>query len=127
MLAVKYGDSVTGIYFWTAKYEFNYAVSKSICNAAYDLRNFFKTKPVLKAYVFVSYARGEANNNSDIDILLELDYNEPIGLEFIEMKWDLEKVLHKTVDLVASDGLSKFIAPYIHQDKKLIYERPLGW
>ena len=92
-------------------------------NQVEDLQIYFKTKPVLKAYIFGSYARGEAQRDSDIDILLELDYTVPIGLEFIEMKWDLEKVLHKTVDLVASDGLSKFIAPFIHRDKKLIYER----
>jgi uncharacterized protein len=92
-------------------------------NQVEELQIYFKTKPVLKAYIFGSYARGEALRDSDIDILLELDYTVPIGLEFIEMKWDLEKVLHKTVDLVASDGLSKFIAPFIHRDKKLIYER----
>jgi uncharacterized protein len=88
-----------------------------------NLQQYFKTQPVLKAYLFGSYARGEAQKDSDIDILLELDYSVPIGLEFIEMKWDLEKVLHKTVDLVAADGLSKFMAPFIHRDKKLIYER----
>ena len=88
-----------------------------------NLQQYFKTKPVLKAYLFGSYARGEAHQESDVDILIELDYSVPIGLEFIEMQWDLEKVLHKSVDLVATDGLSKYLAPYIHQDKKLIYER----
>lgn len=39
------------------------------------LENYFKNKPVLKAYVFGSFARGENDQNSDIDLLLELDYS----------------------------------------------------
>jgi len=40
------------------------------------LYNFFSGKPVKKAYLFGSYARNEARNNSDIDILVELDYTQ---------------------------------------------------
>jgi predicted nucleotidyltransferase len=46
------------------------------------IRNYFKTQPVLKAYLFGSYVRGEADENSDVDILVELDYAQKIGLQF---------------------------------------------
>ncbi len=52
------------------------------------IKNYFKTKPVLKAFIFGSNARNEANENSDIDLLVELDYSEKIGLQFIQMKFD---------------------------------------
>jgi len=87
------------------------------------IKDFFKDKPVLKAFVFGSYSRNEAQNNSDLDILVELDYSQHIGLGFIKMKSDLEKRLNKTVDLVSSNGLSKHILPFIEKDKTLIYER----
>ncbi len=87
------------------------------------IANYFKTKPVLKAFLFGSNARNEANENSDIDLLVELDYSEKIGLQFIQMKFDLEKLLNKSVDLVSSNGISKHIKSNIDKDKTLIYAR----
>ncbi len=84
---------------------------------------YFRNKPVLKAYVFGSVAKGEANSESDIDILVDLDYSQRIGLLFIQMKIDLENLLHKKVDLVSSNGLSPYIKPQIEKEKLLIYER----
>jgi len=54
------------------------------------IRNYFTGKPVLKAYLFGSYSRNEADNNSDVDILVDLDYSQHIGLGFVQMKMDLE-------------------------------------
>lgn len=84
---------------------------------------YFKEKPVNKAYLFGSYARENADENSDIDILLELDYSKPIGLEFVQMQIDLQKLLSKKIDLVTTNGISKRIAPFIEKDKLLIYAR----
>lgn len=79
--------------------------------------------PVLKAYLFGSYVRDEAGNQSDIDILVDLDYSQRIGLQFIQMKIDLEKLLNAKVDLVSSQGLSKYIKPVVDKEKQLIYAR----
>lgn len=87
------------------------------------IKNYFKTRPVLKAYLFGSYAREEAGKKSDIDILVDLDYNQKIGLQFIQMKIDLEKLLNKEVDLVSTNGMSKYIKPLIDFEKRLIYEK----
>ncbi len=88
-----------------------------------SIKTYFKTKPVLKAYLFGSYVRGQADSNSDIDILVDLDYSEKIGLQFIQMKLDLEKLLNSNVDLVSSEGVSKYIKPYIDREKQVIYAR----
>ena len=77
-----------------------------------NISDFFVNKPVLKAYVFGSYSRNEARNNSDIDILVDHDYSQPIGLGFVKMKFDLEKKLNKTVDLISSKAASKHISTF---------------
>ena len=87
------------------------------------ISDYFQNKPVLKAYLFGSYARGEANEQSDVDILIELDYSQSIGLAFVEMQLDLQNILSRKVDLVSERGLSKFIKPFIEQEKELIYAR----
>ncbi len=87
------------------------------------IRNFFRNKPVLKAYIFGSCARGEADDNSDIDILVELDYSKKIGLEFVQMQLDLQELLQHKVDLLSEKALSKYIRPVVENDKRLIYEK----
>ena len=88
-----------------------------------SIKDYFKTRPVLKAYLFGSYGRGMADNKSDIDILVDLDYSQKIGLQFIQMKLDLEKLLNNEVDLVSSKGMSKYIKPLVDVEKRLIYEK----
>ena len=92
-------------------------------NKIESIKDFFKTRPVLKAYLFGSYVRGMADNKSDIDILVELDYSQKIGLKFIQMKLDLERLLNNKVDLVSSNGMSKYIKPLIDVEKRLIYAK----
>ena len=92
-------------------------------NKIESIKDFFKTRPVLKAYLFGSYVRGMADNKSDIDILEELDYSQKIGLKFIQMKLDLERLLNNKVDLVSSNGMSKYIKPLIDVEKRLIYAK----
>ena len=46
---------------------------------------FFKTQPVLKAWLIGSYSRGEERPASDVDILVALDYSQSIGLRFFGM------------------------------------------
>ena len=88
-----------------------------------SIKSYFKTRPVLKAYLFGSYLHGNTNNESDIDILVDLDYSQRIGLQFIQMKIDLEKLLDNKVDLVSSNGMSKYIKPIVDNEKQLIYAK----
>jgi predicted nucleotidyltransferase len=92
-------------------------------NRIETIKKYFETRPVLKAYLFGSYARNEADFQSDIDILVDLDYSQRIGLQFIQMKIDLEKLLNIKVDLVSSNGLSQYIKPIVENEKQLIYAR----
>jgi hypothetical protein len=88
-----------------------------------EIKSYFSGKPVVKGYLFGSYSRKDARNDSDIDILVDLDYSKHIGLGFVQMHDDLEQKLKKKIDLVSSKGISKFLLPFIEKDKILIYER----
>ncbi len=64
------------------------------------LKKRFKVKEI---GIFGSYVTGEESKESDIDILVE--FYEPIGWEFFDLKEFLEKVLDKGVDLVTVKAL----------------------
>lgn len=80
------------------------------------LRPFHPTK----IGIFGSMERGEATQNSDIDILYNL--RETIGLfKLIGLKQTLEEKLNLKVDLVSEKYVNPKLKPYILNDLKLIY------
>ena len=85
--------------------------------------NYFKNQPVLKAWLFGSYARGEQTPLSDVDILVVLDRSKPIGLKFFGMWNDLETLLDRSVDFVEEGCLAPFAVDSVNHDRILIYER----
>lgn len=73
---------------------------------------------VKKASLFGSYARGDYDEKSDVDILIQPP--KGMGLEFIGLKHSLEDTLQKKVDLVSYNGINKYLKPYILQYQKKI-------
>ena len=67
---------------------------------------------------FGSAARGEADKESDIDILIEPP--KGMGLAFIRLKRDLEQSLGKKVDLVSFRGISPYLKDSILKYQKRI-------
>jgi len=53
--------------------------------------------------IFGSYARDEASETSDVDLLVS--FTQPIGWEFIELHDFLEEILGKKVDLATVNSL----------------------
>ena len=96
-------------------------MNKSAIIAA--LRHYFSTQPVLKAWLFGSFSRGEETHESDIDIIVSLDKSQPIGLKFFGMWSDLEELLGRKVDLVSEGTLLPFAKKSLDKDKILVYER----
>ena len=87
------------------------------------IRRYFETQPVEKAWLFGSFARGEETPKSDVDILVKLDFSQPIGLQYFGMICDLEEQLGRKVDLVSEGTLRPMAAKSAEQDKFVIYER----
>lgn len=88
------------------------------------IADYFKTKPVVKAWLFGSFARGEETPDSDIDILVEYDKDAKISLLTIShMMGELEQSTGRRVDLIENGCLLPFAVASANRDKKLIYER----
>ena len=86
--------------------------------------DYFKTQPVLKAWLFGSYSRGEQTNESDVDILVQYDRSQRIGLlKIAGMHIDLENLLGHKVDIVEDGILRPWAVESVNKDKCLIYER----
>lgn len=88
------------------------------------IAEYFKTQPVLKAWIFGSFSRGEERENSDVDILVVYDRSQPIGLfKIASMNVDLEDILGRQVDLVEEKSLFPWVIDSVMKDRQLIYER----
>ena len=88
------------------------------------IAEYFKTQPVLKAWLFGSFARGEQTEKSDIDIMVAFDHSSPIGLfAYARMRRELEEQLGCKVDLVEEGTLRPAAASTAEHDLKMIYER----
>ena len=87
------------------------------------LGKYFATQPVVKAWVFGSFSRGEETPSSDVDIIVVLDRSQPIGLKFFGMCEDLKELLGRDVDLITEESLMPFARATADRDKILVYER----
>lgn len=113
---------------WKCRYFFLYlqrtkeAAIMSTQAMTQQIAEYFKTQPVLKAWLFGSYARGEQREDSDVDILIIPDSG--VGLfKLSGMSLDLQSLLQLPVDLVTEKGLMSFARPSVENDRILIYER----
>lgn len=70
--------------------------------------------PVQRLALFGSWARGEQQQGSDIDILVEVDGS--IGLRFINLAQDLEAYLGQKVDLVSRRAIKPTMWQCIERD-----------
>lgn len=95
----------------------------STADISKTIAEYLATQPVNRAWLFGSYARGEQREDSDVDLLVELDHSQRIGLRFFGMYADLKEILNKEVDLVADGCLLPFAQTSADHDKILIYER----
>lgn len=71
--------------------------------------------------IFGSFARGEAHKKSDLDVLVE--FEQPIGLRFMEFTDRLEQIVSRSVDVLTNAGIDSIRQPEIIQSirNSLVY------
>jgi hypothetical protein len=77
----------------------------------------YKDFSVTELAVFGSYSRNDQTEESDLDILV--DFDRPVGLEFIELAFELERLLDLKVDLVSKNGIKPRYFDFVKEE--LIY------
>ena len=87
------------------------------------IADYFKTQPVLKAWLFGSFARGEETPLSDVDLLVQYEEDGINLLKHAAMVCELEKLLDRPVDIVEDGTLRPRVRESVNQDRRLIYER----
>lgn len=68
-----------------------------------ELLPIFHKYNINYCYLFGSYSRGEARENSDVDLLIDTDIT---GLQFFELVEEIRTALHKKIDLLRLKDLS---------------------
>src|SRR6478609_5061378 len=76
--------------------------------------HLLKTYPIKTLGLFGSVVRNDFAADSDIDVIVE--FTRPVGMEFIELAEDLEKILQRKVDLVSRKGLRPQTFDFIKQE-----------
>lgn len=79
-----------------------------------------KTNNITYLGLFGSYARGEQNNKSDVDLLVNFSKRLSL-LDLIDTEDQLSRVLNAPVDLIPSDSLNKHVESYVTKDLITIY------
>ena len=87
------------------------------------IADYFKDRPVKRVYLFGSYARGEATENSDVDLLVEYDEREKsLSLfDVLGFKIGLEEILRHDVELVENIVRFEGFRKFVNKDKFQIY------
>lgn len=99
-------------------------MTRSVNTMLPKLQAVFEKQPIVKAWLFGSYSRGEETPESDVDILVEYDHNSRISLMTISrIMVALSAAIGKKVDLVEAGRLLPFARESAEKDKILIYER----
>lgn len=85
---------------------------------------FIRDKKILKAWLFGSFARGEDDYKSDIDLMIQVADDSRFSLfDLAEIQYQLEKSVPYKIDVVMRGGIKPHIMDRIKSDLLLIYER----
>lgn len=88
-----------------------YSVVEKIAEIRAELVERFTVKSI---GVFGSHARGEADAASDVDVLVELE--EQTFDNYMDLKFRLEELLRRPVDLVMADSIKPRLKPIIARE-----------
>lgn len=81
-----------------------------------DLVPLLRSNGVLRSFVFGSYARNDAREGSDLDILLSFRERKSL-LDLVGLQLLLEEKLGMEVDIVTEESLHPKLRAYVDREK----------
>ncbi|MEI7615957.1 MAG: type II toxin-antitoxin system prevent-host-death family antitoxin [Actinomycetota bacterium] len=97
--------------------------------ASLDLKDIFKKiVETLKKYnpvavrVFGSFARGDFNNQSDIDLVVKFSDRKSL-LDLVKIEFELQEKTGFRIDLLTENSLTPYFLKIINKDLKTLYEK----
>ena len=70
--------------------------------------------------VFGSYARGEGQPGSDLDLLVDIEYGRGVAMRLVRFYQEVHQLLGMKVDVVTADGLDKRLHARIFREARSI-------
>jgi predicted nucleotidyltransferase len=95
-------------------------------NYIQNLKNLCRQNKVKSLYVFGSVLTERFGENSDIDLVVDIDSSDPLdyGERYFSLKFGLEDMLHRRIDLLENKAIrNPYIRESIDKSKKLLYEK----
>lgn len=87
------------------------------------VRQYARTQPISRMYVFGSFARGEQTPESDVDFLIEVQPDSKFSLlELSRMYRELSELLGRPVDIATPRMIGTYIRDSVYKDLVLVYE-----
>lgn len=75
---------------------------------------------ITRVGLFGSFSRGDQNQNSDIDLLIEFDKNKKNFRNYMDFIDLAENLFGREVEVVTPESLSPYIAPYVKKEVKYV-------
>jgi predicted nucleotidyltransferase len=87
------------------------------------LAEFAKKWRIVELSLFGSVVNGDFREDSDVDVLVKFEDEAPWSLShIIEMKWELEELFGRDVDIVERDVVKNpFVRKSIFSTRRIVY------
>ena len=85
------------------------------------IRPILKKSDVSRLFVFGSFARGEQNNDSDLDLIVEFNNDDKTLLDIVGLQLDIEEAIKRKVDLLTRGGIYHRLRERIEKESIRIY------
>jgi predicted nucleotidyltransferase len=95
------------------------AIDKELERLREKIAPILRRLGVRRASVFGSLARGEGDEESDVDLLVELEPGRSL-LDLAELKVELEEVLGRRVDVITYDSLHPLLRERVLREQRRI-------
>jgi len=84
-------------------------------------RDAIKKYGVMEIGIFGSHARGEARDDSDLDMIVVFERGKKTFDNFMDLHEMLERMYNRKIELVTLESISTYIRPYVEEE--VVYER----